>query len=399
MSELTNRNKLTSLLFLVPVIWMTTGMLWDGDGDMRLVPIVLIVVATSLVLFRFEIIKDNFKNSFWIKLLIVNGLFGIIAYEYYGFDSRELRATLVILFLLTVTPRSLYTKSAMQWMFSLASLSVFIYSYYHQNYINLARGYWPINAIPFATICGLILISLVALLLIDFKGKSPIIIGGAILLSSVALLLTQSRGPLIALLFVVAIIFLYYSFKKKKSLTLMVFLGLILSIYSVLKIPLVEHRVERTIQEYNKIQDGDLTSSVGIRLQMLAIGSELWKQKPILGFGKDIKHEFNRLEASERITPEVNQLISMTFHNGYLDKFVLYGIPGGVIFLVFLLYPLWAARGVSLASGSSLLWGPALFISVCNFSDAPFINAQAAIYYMFIIGSVTMMLSNEKDKV
>ena len=156
MLELTNRKKLTSLLFLAPVIWMATGMLWDGDGDMRLVPLVLVIAVISIALFRFEVIKDNFKNSFWVKLLLINGLFGSIAYEIYGFDSRELRATLVILIFLLVTPKYIFNKKNMQWLLLISSISCALYGYYFQIYNYVPRGYWPINAIPFATICGLV---------------------------------------------------------------------------------------------------------------------------------------------------------------------------------------------------------------------------------------------------
>lgn len=131
---------------------------------------------------------------------------------------------------------------------------------------------------------------------------------------------------------------------------------------------------------------------------MYNIAFVLWKEKPIFGYGKEIKNEFDRLEAEKAITPWFNRLISMTFHNGYLDKFVLYGIPGGLIFLTFLFYPIYLSRQYSLKEGSALLWAPALFMILCNLTDAPFINAQATIYYMFIIGAVSMMLKNEKEQ-
>ena len=214
----------------------------------------------------------------------------------------------------------------------------------------------------------------------------------------IGLLLSQSRGPLISILLVVSLSLLYVSFKKNKSLSVYVLIGLILSTLSFSQLPIVQGRIDSTVREYNLIKAGDYSTSIGIRLQMLLIGNELWKSKPILGYGKNIKKEFNRLESEKRINSTVNTLISMTFHNGYVDKFVLYGVLGGSIFLMFLAYPIWLSREYSFQNGAALLWPPALFVAICNISDAPFINAQAAIYYMFIIGSVTMMLSNEKDR-
>jgi len=398
MLEFINRIKLTPFLFLAPAIWMTTGMLWDGDGDMRLVPIVLIVAAISIALFRFEVIKDNFKNSFWIKLLLINSLFGVMAYEFYGFDSRELRATLIIFFLLIATPKIFYTKNTMQWLLFVASVSCCTYSYYYQIHVSLARGYWPINAIPFATICGLIGTSCLGLIFSNFKEKRVALLIISTVLVWASLLLSQSRGPLIAMIVVTSVLLLYISYKKNKFLSLCVLLGLIVATLGVSNLPVIKGRIHNTVQEFYLIQNGDYSSSLGFRLQMFRVGSELWKKKPILGYGKEVKSEFNRLEEEGIITSQMNWLISMTFHNGYLDKFVLYGVLGGGIFLVFIFYPISISRKYSIENGTILLWAPAFFISICNLSDAPFINAQVTIYYMYTIGIVIMMLSNEKER-
>lgn len=391
------KNKLILFLFLASTLWMATGMLWDGDGDMRLVPIVLVLALVSVFTFRFNVIKENFKDSFWIKLLAVNSLFGLLAYEFYGFNSRELRATLVMLFLFLMSPKDFFTKNAMQWFLFFSSLSCSLYSYYYQFYEHLFRGSWPINAIPFATICGLVSISSLGLLIANFKEKNKVLLCVAFSLSLVGLLLSQSRGPLIAFMLVVFILISYASFRRNKVLSILVVFGASIVVWGVFKLPILQNRVEWTVKEYHLIQEGNFNSSIGLRIQMLKIGADLWHQSPILGFGTDIKQEFDRLESEKIITQDVNRLISMTFHNGYLDKFVLYGVLGGGIFLAFLIYPMWKSRYYSIEEGSALLWVPALFVAVCNLSDAPFINAQAAIYYMFIIGSVTMMLSNEKE--
>lgn len=393
-----NNKKMMSLLFSLPVLWVVTGMLWDGDGDMRLVPLVLFALVISIVKFKFRVINENFRHNFWIKLLLISSFFGGVAYQVYGFDSRELRATITVLILLIIVPKIYHTKTVMQWFLLIASLSCVIYGYYFQSIMPMGRGSWPINAIPFATICGLICITALGLLLSNFSGKLLIVNVLSSFLSFCGLVLSQSRGPILAALLVIALLSLLLVFHRNRILSVFMILSFIFCIYGLTRLPVVQERIGVSIGEYQLIKEGNYNTSLGIRLKMISISFDLWRERPILGYGKDIKHEFNRLEANERITPDVNRLISMTFHNGYLDKFVLYGVPGGVIFLVFLLYPIWAARDVSLARGSALLWGPALFISVCNFSDAPFINAQAAIYYMFIIGSVTMMLSNEKDR-
>lgn len=398
MLSTTNKNKLISTLFSIPILWMATGMLWDGDGDMRLVSIVLSLTTISLCIFKLYHVKVNFKNSVWIKLLIVSASLGGVSYLYYGFDSRELRATLVVLFILLITPCELYSRRYMQYFLFIASLCCLFYGVNFQYFKHAERGAWPINAIPFATISGMLFLISVTFLSCYYKYKSNSILILSSLLSMCGVIFSQSRGPLFFLfitLFIFIFIFFYY---KSKKLAILSILFLSLIVYGLTNIPLISQRINYTYDEINIIKNDNLNTSIGIRFQMQKIAFELWQRKPFFGYGKQIKNEFDKLQEEKTITPEVNRLISMTFHNGYLDKFVLYGIPGGLIFLTFLFYPIYLSRQYSLKEGSALLWAPALFMILCNLTDAPFINAQAAIYYMFIIGAVSMMLKNEKEQ-
>ncbi|MGD8111344.1 O-antigen ligase family protein [Vibrio sp. TRT 17S01] len=398
MSSTINKDKLISILFSIPILWMATGMLWDGDGDMRLVPIVLLVVMISLLFLKIDNIKKNFKNNFWLKLILINSSFGVIAYLCYGFDSRELRATLVVLFLFLAMPIDLLSKKNIRYFIFISSLTCFLYGFYFQVLNHSARGVWPINAIPFATISGLIsIISFVSLFSKNEKNNYFISLM-SLIFSFGGIILSQSRGPLLSVMIIFFVITFLFLFVKKKKHTVVFIFSFIFISFCLTKVPLISQRLDNTYDEYNKIRVGNLNTSIGMRFQMQNIAFELWKQKPILGYGKNIKREFARLEKKKIITPKVYRLISMTFHNGYLDKFVLYGIPGGLIFLTFLFYPIYLSRQYSLKEGSALLWAPALFMILCNLTDAPFINAQAAIYYMFIIGAVSMMLKNEKEQ-
>ncbi|WP_367987867.1 O-antigen ligase family protein [Vibrio sp. NTOU-M3] len=391
-----SKDKITSFIFYLPILWISTGMLWDGDGDMRLVPIVLFVVMISLFLFKFENIKINFKNNFWIKLLLISASFGGVCYLYYGFDSRELRATLVVFFIFLVTPIHFFSIKTIQIFIFIASLTCALYVFNYQFLNHSSRAVWPINAIPFATISGLI--SIVSFVFLLHKNTNNFKLLTSMILSFSGVVLSQSRGPLLSIMFVFFSIALLFLFVKNKKHTVWLLFIFIFLGFSLTKIPLISQRLESTYSEYHKIKNGDLNTSIGIRLQMQKIAFDLWRIKPIFGYGKDIKKEFNRLQSENVINSRVNWLISMTFHNGYLDKFVLYGIPGGLIFLNFLFYPIYLSRQYSLKEGSALLWAPALFMILCNLTDAPFINAQAAIYYMFIIGAVSMMLKNEKEQ-
>ncbi|UUM30485.1 O-antigen ligase family protein [Vibrio japonicus] len=392
-----SKDKLVTGVFFIPLIWMATGMLWDGDGDMRLVPIVLLSMVVSISFYKFKYVALNLKNNFWIKLLVVSGVFGTIAYFTYGFDSRELRATLVVLFLLLILPNNFYQQRYFQWFLLLSSISCALYGYKFQFLTGSARGYWPINAIPYATICGLVLISSLGLLISKYHGKLILTVCTSSLLSFFGLVLSQSRGPLISI-FVVLFFLIFLLFFFRSKLTLVVSLSfLVLCGFFLSKTSLVNDRISSTYNEYESIKRGEFNTSIGIRLQMYSIAFDLWKEKPILGYGKKIKDRFDELEREGTITPYVNKLVSMTFHNGYLDKFVLYGFFGGVVFLLFIIFPIYLSFQYSLQEGGFLLWGPAVFFSLCNLTDAPLINAQAAVYYLFFIGFSVLMLKKKED--
>lgn len=176
-------------------------------------------MVVSISFYKFKYVALNLKNNFWIKLLVVSGVFGTIAYFTYGFDSRELRATLVVLFLLLILPNNFYQQRYFQWFLLLSSISCALYGYKFQFLTGSARGYWPINAIPYATICGLVLISSLGLLISKYHGKLILTVCTSSLLSFFGLVLSQSRGPLISIFVVLFfLIFLLFFFRSKLTL-------------------------------------------------------------------------------------------------------------------------------------------------------------------------------------
>lgn len=96
--------------------------------------------------------------------------------------------------------------------------------------------------------------------------------------------------------------------------------------------------VDKTIYELNKIESGNLNSSIGLRLQMWHVAIYLGSESLLTGGG----HDYDVLrEKAEKFIDEhnYNPVILVRyghFHNQFLDAFAKQGLPGLIVWVLFL---------------------------------------------------------------
>lgn len=397
MSNIINREKVFSLAYYLPLLWVSTGMIWDGDGDMRMVPIVLLAVFVSLYQHRGRVFLDNLNDSFWVKLLLVNAIFGAVSYWYHGFDSRELRATIVVFFYLSFVPRRIYTYQLLQYFLLVSSVSALLFACYFNPYLNMARGVWPVNAIPFGSICGMISILSVFLLYKKYDDKLILLPLISFLFSFSALILSESRGPILSLVMIVLVLLLFFN-QLARGYKMASLMGFALILALAFNSSYVQKRIQATIGEVHNIERGNLETSIGYRLQMHKIAYQLFKESPILGHGHggQLNERIEKWHDEGIISAELARLMTMTFHNGLTEKLVMYGTIGGVIFLFFMCYPIYFATRYRLDAETFGFWGSACFIILCNVTEATFINPQAMIFYTLPVGLLIFISHQER---
>jgi O-antigen ligase len=264
--------------------------------------------------------------------------------------------------------------------------------------LNLGRSGLPVNAIPFSTITAIYLIFSIVLFLHSTNLKTKIMMSLMVLANISSLILSETRGTLLAgFIAMVFILLKTLNFNKINLKTIAISVVIITGMFLILKHP-IEQRIEQTAVEYHKIEAGNLTSSIGLRLQ-------LWKSAPmligdhfLLGVGNNIRNEIDKLYIKNKISQPLYDLQPAHLHNQYLDKIVKNGILGFILFILLLLIPIVASKETNTLY-KQLSLGVVIIFSISSLTDVPFNHGQTLFIYLLFIGVFNMFaLNNEKVK-
>lgn len=204
---------------------------------------------------------------------------------------------------------------------------------FHERYVlNIYRVGISTNPIPYALYVSFLVLSCVYLLLISQSKKLKLLasIGG--LLSLSAIIMTDVRGVILFL--PVAIIYLVITTIKpiwKYYIASILSIILLSGVFYTIFQPKINARIAQTQNEIALIKQGNLTSSIGIRLDLWMHGVEIIAQNPLFGVGdsglqESLSQMTNRGAATQ---PHL--------HNQYLDLLARYGIVGTLVIFLFCL--------------------------------------------------------------
>ncbi|SKA23574.1 O-antigen ligase family protein [Photobacterium toruni] len=382
-------------LILLPFIWLSTGIYLSKDSDKTMVIMILVSIVTSLMTFGIKEIKKNIINNRFIWLLLIIFSYLLFSYFYHGVSSREIRALIASLLLLITFPHQLLNKKTLLTLTVIGSITGLIFVIYFSIILKLGRGDWPLNAIPFSTITTVYLIFSIVFLLHCNNLKTQIIISLIVLINISSLILSETRGTLLAGFIAIIFILLKISIFKKINLKIIITSIIILSgIFLVLKHP-IEQRIEQTAVEYHKIEAGNLTSSIGLRLQLWDSAPMLIKNNILLGVGNNIKNEIDNLYKKSKISQSLYNLQPAHLHNQYLDKMVKNGVLGLVLFISLLLFPIVTSKETNTLY-KQLSLGVVIIFSISSLTDVPFNHGQTLFTYLLFIGVFNMFILKNK---
>ena len=385
-------------LILLPFIWLSTGIYLSKDSDKTMVIMILVSIITSLMTFGIKEIKKNIINNRFIWLLLIIFSYLLFSYFYHGVSSREIRSLIASLLLLITFPHQLLNKKTLLTLTVIGSATGLIVVIYFSIILNLGRSGLPVNAIPFSTITAIYLIFSIVLFLHSTNLKTKIMMSLMVLANISSLILSETRGTLLAgFIAMVFILLKTLNFNKINLKTIAISVVIITGMFLILKHP-IEQRIEQTAVEYHKIEAGNLTSSIGLRLQ-------LWKSAPmligdhfLLGVGNNIRNEIDKLYIKNKISQPLYDLQPAHLHNQYLDKIVKNGILGFILFILLLLIPIVASKETNTLY-KQLSLGVVIIFSISSLTDVPFNHGQTLFIYLLFIGVFNMFaLNNEKVK-
>ncbi|WP_231891892.1 O-antigen ligase family protein [Vibrio sp. HI00D65] len=217
------------------------------------------------------------------------------------------------------------------------------------------------------------------------------------ILLTINVILVDTRGAWLALIVsYITIIFIIFLRKRSLKLTL-ISISLFLAV-ALLSYPIVESRIERTIKEVELLEEGNLDSSWGVRVQLWTAGYNIVKENPlVLGLGQT-KHLklIQDMYKEGKLTRRIAKFDNKNFHNSIIDRTVKYGLLGLVLYLGVVLIP-FIYGIINLNSNySPLLIIMPIFIFVAGLSYVPL--AHPGTYFLYLLTSILLINKIRHDR-
>ncbi|ENC7031993.1 O-antigen ligase family protein [Vibrio cholerae] len=327
---------LESLFFLSPLAILLMAIFNVPDTKFILSRLIPVVCLYGLIKYGKEI-KVNYNSQ--LKSFLIFGFGVVVVYSIYhvirgdGFSlARTLIASLAYLIFVpwkNINPKVVY------YIIAIAAIVCGLNAFYERYVLNIYRVGISTNPIPYALYVSFLVLSCVYLLLISQSKILKLLasIGG--LLSLSAIIMTDVRGVILFL--PVAIIYLvittikpiwkYYIASILSILSIILLLGVFYTIFQ----PEINARIVQTQNEIALIKQGNLTSSIGIRLDLWMHGVDIIAQNPLFGVGD------SGLQDSISQMTNPGAAIQPHLHNQYLDLLARYGIVGTLVIFLFCL--------------------------------------------------------------
>jgi O-antigen ligase len=256
----------------------------------------------------------------------------------------------------------------------------------------------PLNPIPYSNFIGLL--SIITLYLCYISKSKLLSFFSALnfILLSMNVILVDTRGTWLALIAVYIIIISLVFIKKRNWKFICASLLLFSSILS-LSYPIIESRIERSIEEVNLLSSGNLDSSWGIRLQLWMVGYSIITNNPSwLGLGQDTHIKIIKDMYKEgQVRSSLAQFDNKNFHNSIIDRTVKYGFIGTLLYFSTLLVPfIYGLRNFD-SDYSPLLIIMPIFLFIAGLSYIPL--SHPGTYFLYLFTSIILIKKIYKEKV
>lgn len=324
-------SKLEAAFFLSPLVILLMAIFNFPDTKFILSRLIPVVCLYALIKYGKEI-KDNFNTQ--LKSFLICGFGVVVVYSIYhvirgdGFSlARTLIASLVYLIFVPwkrINPKVVY------YIIAIAAIVCGLNAFYERYVLNIYRVGIATNSIPYALYVSFLVLSCVYLLLNSQSKTLKLLVSIGGLLSLSAIIMTDVRGVILFL--PVAIIYLVITTIKpiwKYYIASILSIILLSGVFYTIFQPEINARIVQTQNEIALIKQGNLTSSIGIRLDLWMHGVDIIAQNPLFGVGDN-----GLQESVSRITNR-GAAIQPHLHNQYLDFLARYGMVGTLVLFLF----------------------------------------------------------------
>jgi O-antigen ligase len=273
-------------------------------------------------------------------------------------------------------------------------ISIFANCVYFCLIVGTSRWAGVINPIPYASIAGLLALLSIHAALSTKNTKTKLLFGGFSILPVISLALTESRGVWLAFACALLVLFLNkFRFTFKKFILLL----LLSSVASMLSGSFIKQRIEQTRYEFEQIQEGNMNTSIGLRLQMWQAAVKLAEGNWLLGLGNEHFEKLELLYKQRKITKALYDYHPPHYHNQFIDSVVKSGLIGLAFLLLLLILPLYLVRHTIKNTKNIVTAVVALYV-VMGLTDAPFYNGQTFILYVLTMLVLLNSASQPSDQ-
>ncbi|EGQ7944317.1 O-antigen ligase family protein [Vibrio cholerae] len=325
--------KLESAFFLSPLAILLMAIFNVPDTKFILSRLIPVVCLYGLIRYGREI-KDNYNSQ--LKSFLICGFGVVVVYSIYHVireDGFSLARTLITsLAYLIFVPWKRINPKVVCYIIAIAAIACGLNAFYERYVLNIYRVGIATNSIPYALYVSFLLLSCVYLLLNSQSRVLKLLasIGGV--LSLAAIIMTDVRGVILFL--PVVIIYLVITTIKpiwKYYVALILSVTVLSSVFYATFQADINARIAQTQDEIALIKQGDLSSSIGVRLDLWMHGVEIIAQNPLFGVGD------SGLQASISKMTNPGAAMQPHLHNQYLDFLARYGIVGTMVMFLFCL--------------------------------------------------------------
>jgi O-antigen ligase len=227
-------------------------------------------------------------------------------------------------------------------------------------------------------------LALVYVLFLQERVSAFVLAGVVMLLSYVAILLTGTRAAM-GLYFILAVLLTLYHFRKIHIKSAVIFLCIVAALGVISYKPFIKPKVDQTVLEINKFQQGQDRTSLGARFSMWTVGVQNGLVHP---FGQSQESRMEWTAAYTKTHPHLAasmMFIKVHLHNEFIEKFSLQGIPGIVLLFFF-----FAALFIeALNKNNALLLITTLFLFLYGLTDVILLSSEAVLFFLTLFALST----------
>jgi O-antigen ligase len=225
-----------------------------------------------------------------------------------------------------------------------------------------------------------------------------------------AVLFTASRGPIIASIIVIIVLFIHYLFSlpsnKEKLFSLITTTSLLIMVALFFQqsalVDNIKNRFQHGINNVSTGFEGQKRkpTSTGIRLDMWEASLVTVMDFPLTGIGSgNHVHYFPVLDKEKRININTDIIIKFDhMHNDFIQAWLSKGIIFGTIVFLFIIYPSLLFLSQIKNNNSSIIgFAICLCFLLCGLTDVPAHNAASLTLFLLITCLLLLMLNNDAN--